>query len=111
MVIAGPSSTRRAALARARPRRCRRRATTAPAGEQLRRLAALEDELVRVHGARLHPLPDGSVVLTLPDAGKATDQAARAARCALAMRAVLPDVPMVVATGRGGLGAGRWRAR
>ena len=56
---------------------------------------------MRVHGARLHPLPDGAVVLTLPDVGKATDQAARAARCALAMRAVLPDVPLVVSTGPG----------
>ena len=57
--------------------------------------------MTRVHGARLHPLPDGSVVLTLPDAGKATDQAARAARCALAMHAVLPEVPLVVSTGPG----------
>ena len=45
--------------------------------------------------------PTASVVLTLPDAGKATDQAARAARCALAMRAALPDVPLVVSTGPG----------
>jgi tetratricopeptide (TPR) repeat protein len=100
VVIAGPSSTAER----------RWRGETAPlsavdeddaAGGQLRRLAALEDDLVRVHGARLHPLPDGAVVLTLPDVGKATDQAARAARCALAMRAVLPDVPLVVSTGPG----------
>ena len=91
----------RAALAGRDRRRCRPSRTKVRAGAQLRRLAALEDDLVRVHGARLHPLPDGSVVLTLPDAGKATDQAARAARCALAMRAVLPDVPLVVSTGPG----------
>jgi eukaryotic-like serine/threonine-protein kinase len=100
VVIAGPSTTAER----------RWRGETAPlaaleddgpAGAQLRRLTSLENDLVRVHGARLHPLPDGAVVLTLPDAGKATDQAARAARCALAMRAVLPDVPLVVSTGPG----------
>ena len=68
---------------------------------ELRRLAALEDDLLRVHGAQMHPLPDGAVVLTLPDVGKATDQAARAARCALSLRAVLPEVPLVVSTGAG----------
>ena len=100
VVIAGPSTTAER----------RWRGETAPlsavddeglAAVPLRRLGALEDDLVRVHGARLHTLPDGAVVLTLPDVGKATDQAARAARCALAMRAVLPDVPLVVSTGPG----------
>jgi tetratricopeptide (TPR) repeat protein len=65
------------------------------------RFDALEADLVRIHGARVHPLPDGSMVLTLSDAGKATDQAARAARCALAVRAAIPDVPLVVSTGPG----------
>jgi tetratricopeptide (TPR) repeat protein len=100
VVIAGPSTTAER----------RWRGETAPlsaveeegpAGAELRRLGALEDDLVRVHGVRLHPLPDGAVVLTLPDVGKATDQAARAARCALALRAVLSDVPLVVSTGSG----------
>ena len=100
VVIAGPSSTAER----------RWRGSTAPlspidddamASVQLLRLGALEDELVRVHGARLHSLPDGSIVVAMPDGGKATDQAVRAARCALAMRAVLPDVPMVVSTGPG----------
>jgi len=100
VVIAGPSTTAER----------RWRGETAPlsavddeglAAAPQRRLGALEDDLVRVHGARLHTLPDGAVVLTLPDVGKATDQAARAARCALAMRAVLPDVPLVVSTGPG----------
>ncbi len=100
VVIAGPSST---AERRWRGETAPLSAVEddSPAGAQLRRLGALEDDLVRVHGARLHPLPDGAVVLTLPDVGKATDQAARAARCALAMRAVLPDVPLVVSTGPG----------
>jgi len=65
------------------------------------RVEELEGDLQRVHGARLHPLPDGSVVIVLPDAGKPNDQAARAARCALAVRAEMPDVPLVVATGPG----------
>ncbi|HVU52308.1 MAG TPA: protein kinase, partial [Polyangia bacterium] len=65
------------------------------------RVQDLEGELQRVHGARLHALPGGSVVVVLPDAGKPTDQAARAARCALALRAELPEVPLVVATGPG----------
>jgi tetratricopeptide (TPR) repeat protein len=65
------------------------------------RVEELEGELQRVHGARLHSLPGGPVVIVLPDAGKPNDQAARAARCALAVRADLPDVPLVVATGPG----------
>jgi serine/threonine protein kinase/tetratricopeptide (TPR) repeat protein len=61
----------------------------------------LESDLARVYGARVHALPDGSMVLTLPEVGKSTDQAARAARCALTVRAALPDVPLVVSTGPG----------
>ncbi len=68
---------------------------------RLRRLVAIEEDLVRQYGARIHPLPDGSVVVSLPDSERATDQAARAARCALAMRSILPDVPLVVSTGHG----------
>jgi tetratricopeptide (TPR) repeat protein len=64
-------------------------------------IEVLETELARAHGARVHPLPDGSMVLTLPDAGKSTDQAAAAARCALRVRAVFPDVGLVIATGPG----------
>ncbi len=51
-------------------------------------------------GAELDALPDGNVVATLLASRAATDQAARAARCALAMRAVLPDVPVAIAMGR-----------
>jgi len=100
VVIAGPSTT---AERRWRGETAALDATQAdtPAEGELRRLATLEDDLLRAHGAQLHPLPDGAVVLTLPDAGKASDQAARAARCALALRAVLPDVPLVVSTGAG----------
>jgi tRNA A-37 threonylcarbamoyl transferase component Bud32/tetratricopeptide (TPR) repeat protein len=59
----------------------------------------LAQELARSHGARVQPLPDGSIVIVLPDAGKASDEATRAARCALALRAALPDVPLAVSTG------------
>ncbi len=75
---------------------------------QLRRLMAIEEDLARRHGARVHPLPDGSVVVSLPDQERATDQAARAARCALAMRSALPDVALVVSTGQGSFSA--WSA-
>ena len=75
---------------------------------QLRRLMAIEEELARRHGARVHPLPDGSVVVSLPEQERATDQAARAARCALAMRSALPDVALVVSTGQGRFSA--WSA-
>ncbi len=75
---------------------------------QLRRLIAIEEELARRHGARVHPLPDGSVVVSLPEQESATDQAARAARCALAMRSALPDVEFEVSTGQGRFSA--WSA-
>jgi tetratricopeptide (TPR) repeat protein len=78
------------------------RRTASQSGQsRVGRVDELEPELARVHGARMHPLPDGSVVIVLPDAGKPNDQAARAARCALAVRAQLADVPLVVATGPG----------
>ncbi|HVV52987.1 MAG TPA: AAA family ATPase, partial [Polyangia bacterium] len=75
---------------------------------QLKRLVAIEDDLARRYGARVHPLPDGSVVVSLPEQERATDQAARAARCALAMRGALPDVAFVVSTGQGHFSA--WSA-
>jgi eukaryotic-like serine/threonine-protein kinase len=56
-------------------------------------------------GGEVEPLLDGSVVVTVPGCGVATDQAARAAACGLAFRGVVPEAPMVLATGaidRGG---------
>ncbi len=53
------------------------------------------------YGARLEPLADGSLVLTLTGSEAASDQASRAARCALDFRATLPHVPMALATGWG----------
>jgi len=52
-------------------------------------------------GARIERLADGVVVATLAEAGAATDQAVRAARCALALRQHWPDAPLGLATGRG----------
>ena len=56
-------------------------------------------------GARVERLKRGVRVLVVSGAGVATDQAARAARLALAARAALPDVPLALATGRGVIGA------
>jgi hypothetical protein len=57
-------------------------------------------EVVAAHGGRLESLADGSLVVTLRSTGAATDEAVRAARCAAAMRALLPDVPMALAAGQ-----------
>jgi hypothetical protein len=46
-------------------------------------------------------LRDGSLVAIAVGPGEATDRAGRAARCALALRALLPGRPIAVATGRG----------
>jgi eukaryotic-like serine/threonine-protein kinase len=59
------------------------------------------------HRARFDRLADGTRVVALLGAGAATDQASRAARCALAVRAAFPERPMALATGRGKVG-GRW---
>jgi tetratricopeptide (TPR) repeat protein len=55
---------------------------------------------VATHGGRLEPLADGSLVVLLSGARAATDQAAKAARAALALRALLPDAKVALATGR-----------
>ncbi len=55
---------------------------------------------VSAHGGRAEVLADGSVVVTVLGQGTATDQAARAARCALAVRDVVPRAAMALAMGR-----------
>lgn len=55
---------------------------------------------IQPFGAQLESLANGMIVVTLPGRHSATDQATRAARCVLAMRAAAPNVPMVLATGR-----------
>ncbi|HWU85946.1 MAG TPA: serine/threonine-protein kinase, partial [Kofleriaceae bacterium] len=96
----------------------RERAATAPAitGGERRLLAVVmlgraarydgltEDELrrtVRPYGGRLEQLADGSTVMMLEaDRQVATDQAAQAARCALALGALATARPLAIAMGR-----------
>ena len=52
-------------------------------------------------GLRRERLADGTMLCSITGTGVATDQAARAAQCALILRAHLPMVPIAVATGRG----------
>jgi eukaryotic-like serine/threonine-protein kinase len=63
-----------------------------------------EDELeraIRPYGGHMEQLADGSTIVVVDAEGKvATDQAAQAARCALAIRALVPDRPMAIAMGR-----------
>ena len=58
-------------------------------------------DVARSFRGRLEVLAGGAVLIALEGGGVATDQAARAARCALAMRERLGAVPMALATGRG----------
>jgi eukaryotic-like serine/threonine-protein kinase len=57
--------------------------------------------LVSGFGGRLAQLADGSFLAMLSGAGSASAQAVYAARCALALRAALPDAAVVLATGLG----------
>jgi hypothetical protein len=77
------------------------------AGDDAERAAAKEAALARVvqpFGAEVISLVDGGLLVTLAEGGEPTDQAARAARCALAMRAALPGQEIVLATGRSVVG-------
>ncbi|APR76696.1 Adenylate cyclase [Minicystis rosea] len=56
---------------------------------------------VRRHHGEVHDLPPGVLVITFPGAEAPTDQAAQAARCALAVREVLPGAPVAAIAGRG----------
>jgi hypothetical protein len=56
--------------------------------------------IAREHGATYDRLLEGTRVVTLVGSGVPTDQAARAARCALALGAALPGTPLALATGR-----------
>jgi hypothetical protein len=59
---------------------------------------------IRPFGGRLEQLADGSTVVVLEaDRQVATDQAAQAARCALALRALATGRPMAIAMGRADL--------
>ena len=56
---------------------------------------------IEQHGGRLEVLPRGALVVAIHGVGPAIDLAARAARCALRMRAHLPNAAIALATGRG----------
>ena len=51
-------------------------------------------------GGRIESLADGSMLVMFDGPRVAVDQASRAARAALAVRALLPNVPLAVSTGR-----------
>ncbi|MFO0761991.1 MAG: protein kinase [Byssovorax sp.] len=61
-------------------------------------------EVVAPFGGRIERLLDGTRIVLLEGAWAATDQAVRAARCALALRRALPARPIAFATGRVELG-------
>jgi tetratricopeptide (TPR) repeat protein len=67
-----------------------------PPGGPLRAVSAV----IADHRGRGEVLADGSLVVTLFGQGAATDQAARAARCALAIHAIVPRAAMALAIGR-----------
>ena len=52
------------------------------------------------HRGRSAVLPDGTIAVTIAGQGAATDQAAKAARCALAIRELMPGSTMALAIGR-----------
>ncbi len=56
------------------------------------------------HKGRLEVLADGSLLVLLASAEAATDLAARAARCALALRSLVEGAPVAVVSGREILG-------
>ncbi|MBV8762950.1 MAG: protein kinase [Deltaproteobacteria bacterium] len=58
------------------------------------------ESIVAEHQGKAEVLKDGSVVVTLFGRSAATDQAASAARCALALRSVLPNAAMALVIGR-----------
>ena len=61
-------------------------------------------ELMRQRGARLDALADGSLITVLASKSVASDLAAQAAQCALALRAALPGRPLALTTGRAEVG-------
>jgi tetratricopeptide (TPR) repeat protein len=67
------------------------------ASEALEQLRAA----VQPFGAELERLADGTYVATVTAQGTATDQAARAARCALALKEHLPEASFAISTGQG----------
>ena len=80
--------------------------STPVTGSDTQVLAALRASAAH-HGGSLERLVDGSHVVMVTATGTAGDQAAQAARCALALKVVAPTAPIALATGRAVM-AGRW---
>ncbi len=80
-----------------------RRGSDDGAARSERERATITREVVRF-GGHLDALLDGSSLVTFAGLEVATDLAAQAARCALALRASFPEVPIALATGRGEAG-------
>ncbi|WP_155798711.1 serine/threonine-protein kinase, partial [Sorangium cellulosum] len=95
----GPGACAEAATLQARGKAAMPTVPT-PLLPDLRRAAA-------EHGGRLDPLQDGGVAAILIDAAPPTDLAARAVRCGLALRKLLPGTRLAVATGWDSLGGGQ----
>jgi tetratricopeptide (TPR) repeat protein/predicted Ser/Thr protein kinase len=72
--------------------------TLAP--EELSGAAARLREAAQPFGAKVEALADGSFVAVLTNSSGATDQAAQAARAALSISALMPELRLVLATGR-----------
>ena len=80
-----------------RPPSLRQTMDRAPRSSPVARLYAVATRFGPSH----EKLADGSIAAAIAGSGTATDQAAVAARCALAIREELPDARMVLATGLG----------
>jgi tetratricopeptide (TPR) repeat protein len=111
LVQAGPMATQeRAASPRARTAGERRLLAVVMLGPAAHDDGPTEDRLRRAvvtHGGRLEQLADGSTVVVLDaDHQAATDQAAQAARCALAMSALAGQRALAIAMGRTESGRG-----
>jgi tetratricopeptide (TPR) repeat protein len=76
--------------------------TEAPraAGEPRPRARPRFRDTVERHRGQLELLADGSSLVVFTSDGEATDLAARAARCALSIRALFPGAPVVLVSGR-----------
>jgi tetratricopeptide (TPR) repeat protein len=64
-------------------------------------------DAARQYGGVLEVMASGRIVVALEGIGTAAEQAARAARCAITIRAVTPQIAVVLATGRGEGTSGR----
>jgi len=73
-------------------------AATLTSGEATHQGAQM-DALAKRFDAEPLPLRGGGLVLSLSGRGAATDQACRAALCALALRRLRPELSVAVATG------------